>query len=218
VIFRNHPRQPHPTRSQILAKSFRIRTSANSRICIKTNDFNLLRIPTSKLVQRTLKTRDFKVCRINTSTISRHNPFRIRTSKKDRGEGGGVRRQPHNSNERVIRYKMAFPHAPHVKSDELSHMESRPYTNTKPPGEGATRPWHSHSWLCSYDRNATRPDARWRTAPDCAGGLPLRRLPAAEEATAPGTCHETLAAVGSLATRHSPLHYANVKILTEGRP
>ena len=76
------------TSRQRVRKSFRIRTCRDSRICIKTNDFNPLRICTYKLPSLAQKTKDFKSTRISTYAISPSNLFRIRTYKKGGGEGG----------------------------------------------------------------------------------------------------------------------------------
>jgi hypothetical protein len=83
-----HQRAYRITRhSSLGTKPLRINTSTTSRICIKTNDFNLLRIRTSKPLRVAHKTKDFKSTRINTYASVRAIPFRIRTSKKTGGEG-----------------------------------------------------------------------------------------------------------------------------------
>jgi hypothetical protein len=67
--------------NSLLANPFRIRTCENSRISIKTNNFNLFRINTYSKEHPAHKTKDF-----NPRRISPYKSFRINTCKK--GEGG----------------------------------------------------------------------------------------------------------------------------------
>ena len=69
-------------------KPFRINASTNTRICIKTNDFNRFRIRTYTPSLLAHKTKDFNPNRINTYAIVHRKAFIINTSKK--GGGGGV--------------------------------------------------------------------------------------------------------------------------------
>jgi hypothetical protein len=71
--------------NSLLANPFRIRTCENSRISIKTNNFNLFRINTYSKEHAAHKTKDFNPRRINTYTMSSCKSFRINTYKK----GGG---------------------------------------------------------------------------------------------------------------------------------
>jgi phosphoribosylglycinamide formyltransferase 1 len=76
---------PFPT-SCPTSNPFRIRTSANFQICIKTKDFKLPRIHTYKASTLRHKTKAFNLIRITTSAKPIRNSFRIHTSRKP-GEG-----------------------------------------------------------------------------------------------------------------------------------
>ena len=123
-----------PRRTDRFRNSFRIRTSR----AFILKDFNPIRFCTSERFHLALKTKDFDSSRICTYKIPTTKPFRIRTSKKTRGEGRVSDRSP------LISPKGLCPRS-----------QSRPPGSLRPQATSCVHDSLFRHLLCVVDLNRT---------------------------------------------------------------